>query len=361
MGHLARAIASAVGIGIAASCFGQATPLGKALPIKPAARDFAPCKPDANGRVHPACTPPARVQPHEPIYAVLQKARGDDRAIRLHYSVRYLFLLPDCGGRYRDEMGRSNDEAKATDAFYACVEDSKPGRREIYAMYTGEFDFYWGSRPSGPVINRISNPGLHYRRYLGDFAGHGLKWYDLGVEHRSNGQTTDPLAAGATTTYRAEEEYLAGNRAYLDSISQDTNFVVAEVKHNVRSAGEDDTTADPRVQLYARWKPFYFSNDTAVTWGPRAADNPPIADYDRFRFSLAYRIGRRSRFYADWTLGDRLLKTDSLNLGFHFPIKFDDFILPLYFRAHFGPLYALADFTRSDRALGFGILLLADH
>ncbi len=90
----------------------------------------------ACGPVHAFCEaggPPRnalRLQAHEPSYLVARRSDGDENALQMHYSLRYM-LDPD----FEDE-----------DAFYL--------------KYNGAFDFYMGTRPSSPVINRlvISSP-----------------------------------------------------------------------------------------------------------------------------------------------------------------------------------------------------------
>ena len=36
----------------------------------------------------------------------------------------------------------------------------------LFLAYTGKFDFFWGSKDSSPVINRLNNPELHYIKFL---------------------------------------------------------------------------------------------------------------------------------------------------------------------------------------------------
>ena len=74
-----------------------------------------------------------RFKSYEPNYGIWRFIEGDedDDALTAHYSFRYDFR----GG---------------------------PGVN-LYLAYTGEFDFYMGTRESAPVINRLNNPAIHLR------------------------------------------------------------------------------------------------------------------------------------------------------------------------------------------------------
>lgn len=320
-------------------------------------------------RIPDVCQERPRVRAHEPIYAIWQWTESDQDAARLNYSVRYTFFGPECYSRYRAETkngalmpGKSEAERQALiDEVRNCILGNGV-RSEWFVSYTGQFDFYMNSRDSGPVVNRISNPGFHYRRnYRQNHRPEEPRWYgDLGIEHRSNGQTSDPHEqvfdpASGGLRNRAQLEDERGNRAHIDSISQDTNYIVLEA---FVQPGE-------WVDLWLRVKPLYFSNDTAVTWGPRAGQDLQMWDYDRVRLSAAYTFGRRDhrhaermRVAADWTVGDKGFATDSMNLSLYLPVKVWKVYLPFFFHLHLGPLHTLSDFTREQNSFGVGFLLL---
>lgn len=321
-------------------------------------------------RIPLVCADPPRVRPHEQIYAVYQAAEDDDNAGRLHYSFRYTLFTPSCIAGYRAQYEREDfkekspaEKAALADAVGGCLRDYD-NRSEWYLMYTGQFDFYWGTRDSGPVVNRISNPGAHYRRYTAKGLRPSatsaereihLRWWDIGVEHRSNGQTTDPFALTAGGRYRADVENENGNRAYIDSISQDTNYLSVEAAYEY---GE-------RIEFALRVKPLYFSNDTAITWGPHLGQKVRMQHYDRARFSVEWTLGgtarqraRQRRLGVDWTVGDKVLRTDSLDASLYWPAAWGDWTIPFYVRGHYGPLHTLSDFTREQASIGVGLLLL---
>lgn len=361
-------IALGILVPVAAAC-GQ-SPVGED-PEAEIARQCAPRPP--HYRISDACGP-SRLGVHEPIYAVHQWTEGDENSLRLHYSFRYTLFVPDCLAAYgaatlneqrlaapastaskEDREYARAERRSAAEAALACLRRFDE-RDEWYVMYTGEFDFYMGTRPSGPVVNRISNPGMHYRRYYKrpDDASWGLAWWDLGIEHRSDGQTTNPHALTHENQFRTQVAFENNDHAYLDSVSQDTNFVAIEAEHYIGK----------HLDLRTRLKAFYFDNDTAITWGPLANEDIEMADYDRLRLLASVRIGPERpspademRLLLEWTVGDKGLKTDSFNLGFYLPLRPGNFRIPLFFRAHYGPLHTLSDFAREQNSVGIGLLL----
>lgn len=309
------------------------------------------CKPDHTYRFPAACSP-TRFRSYEPNYGVYQWTQNDESAIRVHYSFRYLFFTADCIRLYRrlraDALPAERQRALAE--MRECFTENRR-THEWYAMYTGEFDFYWGTRASGPVINRISNPGFHYRDHV---QWGWLDWWDVGIEHRSDGQTVDPRREELTPAGPvrvAEVAYQRGDHAYFDTISRDTNYLVAEGLHR----------SGP-LELQARVKWLYFGNETDITWGPLADQNVKMRHYDRFRFIVRYTFGGRERrtpaeqrhVFAEWTLGDNLLQSDSLNAGVYFPIG----TVPLFVRVHLGPMHTLSNYTQSQSSIGFGLMFL---
>ncbi len=305
-------------------------------------------------RISSACAP-SRFRGYEPTYAIYKWTRDDESAVRAHFSFRYLIFTADCIGAYR-RTSAATDRKKALNDLRECF-DGDNRRHEWYLMYTGEFDFYWGTRPSSPVINRINNPGFHYRLYN---EGRRLEWFDFGIEHRSDGQTTDARAQVVTpsgTVNAAELAYQKGDHAYFDTISRATNYLTAET-HYLMSRNFD---------LYARMKFLSFGNETDITWGPLADQNVKMSDYDRFRLILNYTFGGRRAdrtraeqpaLTAEWTVGDKALQSDSLNLGFYLPIPTGMGRLPLFARLHLGPMETLSNYTRSQASLGVGLMFL---
>ena len=306
-------------------------------------------------RIPSACAP-SRFRGYEPTYAIYKWTQDDESTIRAHFSFRYLIFTADCVGAYR-RTSAAPDRKQALDKLTECFRTDKR-QHEWYLMYTGEFDFYWGTRASGPVINRVSNPGFHYRLYNGP--RERLEWFDFGIEHRSDGQTTDvrdEVVTAAGKVKVAELAYQKGDHAYFDTVSRDTNYLTAETHY----------LASDSLDLYARVKFLYFGNETEITWGPLADQNVKMRDYDRFRFILNYTFGGRKAdktrseqlaVFAEWTVGDKALQSDSLNLGLYLPVTTRMGRLPLFARLHLGPMETLSNYTKSQSSLGIGLMFL---
>jgi hypothetical protein len=107
---------------------------------------------------------------YEDNYVLMHRMRNnrwthsDAAAVRVHYSLRYVL--------------KSSTQ-------YA-----------VFMSYMGEFDFYWGTRPSDPVINRLSNPAIRYQWNLDPEAQHPSpgEFLELAWEHASTGQVTEVLS-----------------------------------------------------------------------------------------------------------------------------------------------------------------------
>jgi hypothetical protein len=205
---------------------------------------------------------------------------------------------------------------------------------EIYFSYTGEFDYYVDTRPSGPVVNRINNPAFHLRKFL-----KSVEWVDFSFEHKSDGQSTE-----VTTSRDIESVELAyrdRDFRYFDTISRGSNYLAVEIK-----AQNDFITSFAKLKLYE-------SMDSEITWGDQKGKGITIADYDRLTTVLRANIGD-GEISLDWTIGDKLLKTDSWNADYLISKKW---AVPLYFRAHYGPLYTLSNYTKNENYLGIGVKL----
>ena len=328
------------------------------------------CTPKAPLFQIPAACNTSRLSSYDPIYAVYQGAHDDERSIRLHYSMRYLLFMPDCLANYGAALNEeartggldSSEKAAIARNAVDCIKGFDQ-RHEFFLAYTGEFDFYWNTRNSSPVVNRINNPGAHYRRHINSYGERSIRfrWIDLSLEHRSNGQSTDPSIRVTDASsqdfgrYRTQVEYEKGNHAYLDSISQSTNFAAAQALFQIGDG----------LNLWTRVKLFYFANNTAITWGPMADQNVQMWDYDRLTLAAAYRIGGEKtsrsderRLFADWTLGAKGLATDSFNFGLYWPVRVGGVPVPLFARLHYGPLNTLSDFAKEQTSFGVGLLLL---
>ncbi|MBL8326675.1 MAG: hypothetical protein JNJ89_17115 [Rubrivivax sp.] len=303
--------------------------------MHPAAAAFEHCQAPTPGT--------ERLGPHEDNFIVWNETRDlgwrEDRegALRGRLSVKYTI----CGTHYSRAFNRPKpDQAAAAKGRTTAGNDTL----ELFFAYTGEFDFYWGERPSDPVINRLNNPGLHLRvplrRYLG-LAGRDDNLV-VSVEHRSNGQTTE--VSGADETLRANRAYEQRNRAFFDSISRGSNFVglSVELSDTVRALPVEVAT---KVFLH-------FDEDADVTWGPLAGRRRHLSDYERLRVQASVSPAPGMWLDAELRVGDRLGRsTTAVTLGAEYTV----WGLPLYLRWHRGPVGTLSNYSQRQDAIGFGL------
>jgi outer membrane phospholipase A len=249
-------------------------------------------------------------------------AGNDEAALRAHYSFRYSV--------YR--FGRAH-----------WLRDQES---EVFLAYTGEFDFYMATRTSSPVINRISNPAVHFRT-CGSCAGDTWQtWLDFALEHRSNGQVGDVESTQGAA--EAQAAYDARDREYFDRISRGSNYFSLTL-YTPEPLHIGGATLRTRAKVY-------LTQSTQVTWGPLANRGVRIADYDRasllWRQKLPAVFGRSTRLEVEWIVGDSGLKTDSLNVGLHFNVNRS---FPFYARLHIGPLNTLSNYTQRQDSIGIGL------
>jgi hypothetical protein len=281
----------------------------------------------------------ARFKYFEPTYFAWGQATGDEHAWRVHYSFRYLLnIAPD--------------------------EGEQPGPYDIFFKMTGEFDFYAATRDSGPVINRISNPGVHLRKnYVlsKEDDSWQLKWWEVTAEHRSNGQVTE--VRSAQDAERAQRAYDAGNYAYFDSVSRGSNYVRPQI-HWVKYIQDGPFSGDLSTYLSAK---LYATKDSDITWGPLANKGVNIANYDLINGVMRW-SSKRWKLCADeasgpveaaidWTLGSSGLKTQSVNVDYMHPCRMWGVELPLFVRYHVGPMNSLSNYTQFVHAWWIGIKL----
>ncbi len=307
-----------------------------------------------------------RFQPYEPNYMLIQQyTEGDDSALEGHYSFKYLFTKPDC----------TDDNRRAGETFQACA-NRFLSRSEWYFKFTGEFDFYMLTRESGPVINRQSNPGLHRRQYFHKkdvLRVFSVKYFDLGLQHFSNGQAADADEGCASGTCLTQQVFDRNpDDPFFDSISRGVNFISAEASLRFgKNRGNKTATSgrcDGSPHCYDLWLRLnsYFSDDNPVTWGPDVNIHR-VAGFELLRVILSHRRlllekGSKETGFSElegvvkWKVGGEFFDGDSIEIGFYFPWQHKSGVrLPFYLQVHDGPLNNLSDYTRSRTAVGFGL------
>lgn len=259
-------------------------------------------------------------------------ASADDAAFRVQYSFKYSVLGCPAEPRHRSEgFGDVNGSSS-----------------EVFLAYTGQFDFYLGTRPSGPVINRVSNPGLHWRlplkSWMTELADNTS--VVLSVEHRSDGQVFEPTLGRGPDI--AQQAYDQRDRAFFDTLSRGANFVALHAQGDQRIGGL-------RLDLQATLRA-YLSQDSAITWGPLRNSGYRIQDYDRLWMRAGVDTGDLGYWEFAWRLGDQGLRTDSQTWGWQAPAKWS---LPFYVRVHRGPMNTLSNYTQRQDSIGIGLRFTA--
>jgi outer membrane phospholipase A len=156
----------------------------------------------------------SKFKSYRPNYMVYVPREGDDPSqddehLEVFYSFKYRMT-----------------ENKA----FKCLDNNNYG----FLAYTGKFDFYTDifhetpdSRDSSPVINRLSNPELHYRVYLSPEdkqSGFFNRYIDFAFGHESNGQTLD------VDSYEAFRDNTKDGVHFVDYISRGWDYWSFEYK-----------------------------------------------------------------------------------------------------------------------------------
>lgn len=277
-----------------------------------------------------------RLQPYGPTYIVGQSTKDEDNdwALEVQYSFKYIF-----------------------------ADDILDNNFDFFMSYSGEFDFYLSSRESGPVINRFSNPAAHFQweEYPIPFIHKAripyVDRYDVGLEHRSNGQVTDATEKNANGEYLTEINYQQGSYEYFDGVSRSANYLSFAFGGGL-----------PEKLRYAfGLKLYVFDEESEITWGHLAGSASQFSDYDRVTFSCAYQLAQFSWdsinlqppvLTVDYRMGDELLKTDSVDIGILLPLAFGDLHIPLFLKTHFGPMERLSDYSTPITSYSIGLSLL---
>ena len=287
-----------------------------------------------------------RFQPYRMNYAIWKLTAGDQQAAEVQYSFKYDLFCPQDAARIND----------------------------LYLSFTGKFDFYMFTRDSSPVINRTSNPAIHWKYgwQVGDetAAPAGRKntySIDLGVEHRSNGQVTDAAAKDTNPAsptfgkFLTQIEYEKGNYKYFDGISRDSNYVSITPgwAYSIYADGKKQYDRD-KLEIEGK---VYFTDDSDVTWGPYAGAGRRFRDYDLVRVYFSHTQALPFSWFKDATagfeyaIGAKAFATDSIDLYLIVPLYVGEWKFPFIVRSHFGPMDRLADYTRSLSSVGFGLAL----
>lgn len=301
-----------------------------------------------------------RFQPYGLNYAIWQDTEDDDGSLEAHYSFKY--ALYDCR-----RNGKGKQPNKPSLPSLTCANDAY-WQPAVFFSYTGEFDFYMGTRSSSPVINRLNNPALHFHALIDQENWRSeleknrnsvrVRFLDIGIEHRSNGQDRDieeRNAQGELLTVVADQ---TGDHAFFDSISRSANYVSFAIGSMNVSASAYNYQVSAKV---------YWDDNSEVNWGSKAADNPSFRDYDILRIYLSKKFKRDGAswfpnvtFAAEYAVGAEMLDTDSADVMLIAPLHLWDGAIevPLIAKIHFGPMDTLSNYTKSVTSFGLGVAFL---
>jgi hypothetical protein len=285
--------------------------------------------------------------------------RRDEPAVRGQLSLKYSFF----GCPQRREKKSGSLTPAPVNADVAEEMSRTPRQRptfwqhlrnaEVFVSYTNRFDFYLDTRPSGPVINRISNPGIHLRLPADLFGDNRRDAWQISFEHMSDGQVAEP-ASNARDRERAQLAYELGEHHFFDTISRGMNYVAVQ--------GEwvwdmPDASREMKFDIRAKVK-HYVSSDSEITWGPLAGQGRRFADYERVKLRLGFYWEPLGRFELTTQLGNRG-RHASHTLGWQYTLSLPawNVKLPLYALAHFGAMNTLSNYSQRQDSVGFGLRL----
>ncbi len=280
-------------------------------------------------------------QPYEVNSIMFKHTHDDDNASEINISMRYFF---------RSESDESRKEIYQFQPFFS---------------YTGRLDFYWllqNTRPSGPIVSRYQNPAFHLRR--NDEVNGEAGWWDVAVEHISNGQPLD-ATKNRELVLRA---YQIRDRSTMDSISRTAATVALTLERNTELPFPLLGLSN---ELNVKWYAKRFGQEAEVFWGPHANENLDFNDFQILRIqwklnledvlkpntdnALRKRKRLPPQFSAEMNIGAKGLSEDSWNFALILPWDVPHVgVLPFALTVHRGPLNNMSDYTRSQNSIAFG-------
>lgn len=174
---------------------------------------------------------------------------------------------------------------------------------------------------------------------------------DIGVEHRSDGQTTEINWIGRNGKLRAQEAYKANDYKYFDGISRGANYVNFSI-------GKNNNIENISWQISAK---YYWHQDSDINWGPLADKGVQFEDYDLVNISLNYSLGMSFWLFKNektsglYRFGKEFTGANSFDISLLLSLKSERIDLPTFIRDHFGPFDNLSNYTRSVTNFNIGL------
>ncbi len=201
------------------------------------------------------------------------------------------------------------------------------------------------------MVNRISNPALHFQlMFTKEY--YFFNYIDVGIEHRSDGQTTEIDWQDENGDLRTQVAYENNDYEYFDGISRGANYV----SFTIGNRNQSNFSWEASVKAY-------WHQDSEVNWGRLANQEVEFSDYDLVNLSANYTREinwwkiQNVTLAAKYRFGKEFTDTDSIELSLLAPLITKRINLPIFFKAHFGPMETLSNYTRSvtNFSLGFAL------
>lgn len=224
--------------------------------------------------------------------------------------------------------------------------------------YNGKFDYYMATRHSGPVINRKSNTSLNFRNHDNSDTRNYFNYVNLAIwEHWSNGQVVEIEDLDENGNLKTQASFDAGDHEFFDSLSRGMDFASVTFGHM-----HDDSD----FHWSAKLKIYNYGESSEINWGPLAGTDTSFEDYDLLRLNLKKTFTPNWKYLpevtvkAEMVIGEELFETNSTNLDFIIPIRFNTkessgWELPLLVHIHDGPMEDIADYAAHTQSIGIGL------
>lgn len=169
--------------------------------------------------------------------------------------------------------------------------DCDTQKDQVYFAYTGKYDFYIYSedtpgRESAPIISRVQNPGIYYRRLLGKDSWDYLQSFSIGWFHESNGQQITELA-DFNNTLHAE-----------DFVSRGWDYLGVDIKFSspLKTVLNDDHLYYLRLRAFCNCQAFgkFSKEDDTSIFG--STEGEEIGDYDGLRLLMKSTSGKNYNY-----------------------------------------------------------------
>jgi len=235
------------------------------------------------------------------------------------------------------------------------------GAWDVHLAYTGRFDFFLGSRGSSPVVNRLNNPELLFRRW--DFSTKGISdYFQIAYGHESNGQQINSQALYDSDTRQNRNDF----------ISRGWDYISVEKKYS-RYWQQDNTKCKLSISCTEFWFTFKGILSEGALQGdiedaifiPDRPVNDDIRNYDGLQAVISHEWQRKEKLFEEMELSLKLVTgsrsplknvTKELQLrGTTKELPFLNLRLPLYFVYRNGFIEETADYSLKTEFFGFGL------